>query len=95
MTEIPQNPEQTRPHLEDPELVAGSIETLVEHLATPESIQTGVNWMLNRQEELYSKHRAARDNGERIPKTEETELDEIHTALMEVGHIIEKYHPGE
>ncbi len=94
-----QDPTQNSPeqygYPHDPELVAGSLETLIANLATPEQLRNGFDWMQERQTELYDRSRKLRAQGKQLPAREAEELDELHTGMLTIQSLFEKYHPTE
>lgn len=81
--------------MDNPEPIASSIDTLVSQLASPESLLNGLDWMCNRQSELYEKSRQLTQAGQRLSTEETAELDDIHTALLEIQHINDRYNPPQ
>lgn len=92
MTEIP-TPEhiEDRPHLVDPVSVAESLETVIEQLATPESLRAGLDYMLARQVELVKLHEQLRQEGKFLPSSLGRELDELNDGLLAIQHLNDRY----
>lgn len=79
----------------DPVSVGESMDTLVEQLATSESLQAGFDWMRERQNELYDRARALRQEKKSLPPAEEQELDDIHNAMLTIQTLYDRYHNTE
>jgi hypothetical protein len=98
MTEIPQpnqEGQENRPHLEDPQPLGDSIDTVVGSLIESSTIPLYMDQLMLRQKYLYEEHRDKQNQGGRLTPSEEAELDDINNLLLEVNHVYEKYHLAE
>lgn len=93
--EFSQVPGIARDRLEDPEHISHSIDALMQHLATPEALRSGLDSAMDRQADLYQKSLQLRDRGESLPQREQDELDEINFTLLSLQHLNEKYNPDK
>ncbi len=89
-----QQPDE-RSHLDYPEPLRASIDTLVEQLADRESLDSAMRWAMLRQKELYEENRWKRAMNKAITPHEEEELEEITSTLLSLQRLNEKYNPDQ
>lgn len=92
MTEFTPNPDNPESQPEfNPEPIQDAHDAISEQMPERMELERGMDWLLERQKELYAEHRQKRDRGESLSPLSEQELDDIYHALLELNHVIQKY----
>lgn len=93
MTEF--NPDQPLHSEFEAQPIVDAQDAIFDDIPEREQLERGMDWLLDRQKELYEEHQHLREQGQALTAEKEQELDDINHAMLELNHVLKKYQPEE